>query len=239
MTNNELIEYYAKLLILQYKGMPKAEATIRAFLKIICILELIDSIEEGYNIDDAVGVQLDVLGKYIGVSRIIIGISFERTYFGFIGYGDDPAFSQFAGFMGYGQNPDNSLAFSDGSLFELENNYILGILNTTGYSETPPDVQFFGYGDGQKSILTLLDEEYRILLKFKILINYSNCSLKEIDDFLYNIYGDDVFVTDGMNKILRYTFPTQNIRLASILKFTNCLPKSAGTSIVLDFSPTT
>jgi hypothetical protein len=63
MTNAELTSYYENLLILQYKGMPKAEATIRAFLNLLNIYEIINDVDEGYNIDTAVGVQLDILGK--------------------------------------------------------------------------------------------------------------------------------------------------------------------------------
>lgn len=238
--NSDIISYYQNLLILQYKGKPKAEATIEAFLKVLCIFEIIDAVEDGYNIDDAEGVQLDVIGKYVGVSRVIVGISFERSYWGFIGYGDDPGAAIFNPFMGYGVDPDNDLlvlsdgshlVFSDGARFALENN--------KGNSEIPPDVQFYGYGDNQKSILSLNDTEYRTLLRFKILINYSNCSMKDIDDFLFEYYGTDVYVTDHFDRTITYTFPTQDTRLASILKYTNCLPKSAGTQILLAFEPHT
>jgi hypothetical protein len=124
--------------------------------------------------------------------------------------------------MGYGENPATAI-FS-------------GFM---GYGELPPDEQFLGYGDNQKSVLTLLDEEYRILLKFKILINYFNCSLKDIDDFLYLSYGNDVYITDNFDRTITYTFPTQDTRLATILYYQKCLPKSAGTQILLEYSPHT
>jgi len=238
-SNTDIIQSYVDLLILQYKGMPKAEATIQAFLKTLCIFELIDGIEDGYDIETAEGVQLDILGKYIGVSRIITGISFTRKYFGFMGYGDNPSLCSFAGFMGYGELSDNILTFSNGDHFSFSDGKEFGIINNVGYSEIPPDVQMLGYGDNKGSILTLIDSEYRTLLRFRILMNYSNCSMKDIDDFLFKYYGNDIYITDNFNRTITYTFPTQSTRLSAILKFTDCLPRSAGTEILLEYEPHT
>ena len=85
MTNAELIEYYKNLLILQYKTLTKAPAHIEALIEIIMIFELIEDVKNAYDIDTAVGVQLDVLGKYIGLDRqTIIAIDADyRTYLKF------------------------------------------------------------------------------------------------------------------------------------------------------------
>lgn len=69
MTNQELIDYYAKLLILQYRGKPKAFATIQALAKPVIMDQLPLAVQGAFNIDDAIGTQLDVLGKYVGVTR--------------------------------------------------------------------------------------------------------------------------------------------------------------------------
>ncbi|RPJ58261.1 MAG: DUF2612 domain-containing protein [Dehalococcoidia bacterium] len=68
MTDEELIEYYVNLIILQYKR-DKPEAHVRAYVKQLMIFELIQSVKNGYNLDTAVGKQLDVLGKYVGIDR--------------------------------------------------------------------------------------------------------------------------------------------------------------------------
>lgn len=69
MTNQEIIDYYSDLLIMQYKGKPKAQAHIEA-LADMCIMDNISSqIMNAYEIGSAKGVQLDVLGKYAGVER--------------------------------------------------------------------------------------------------------------------------------------------------------------------------
>lgn len=71
----DLIRYFTNLLILQYKNKPKAKATIEALTrnsfsdttgKIFPI-----EVQNAYNLDTAVGTQLDVLGKYLGKDRIL------------------------------------------------------------------------------------------------------------------------------------------------------------------------
>lgn len=69
MTNQEIIDYYANLLILQYVGKPKAYATIQASAKPFVMDQLPVAVQGAFDIDTAVGVQLDLLGKYIGVTR--------------------------------------------------------------------------------------------------------------------------------------------------------------------------
>lgn len=69
MTEMDLILYYANLLIIQYNQKPKASATIQATAKPFIMNKLALDIQSAYNIDTAIGVQLDVLGEYIGLSR--------------------------------------------------------------------------------------------------------------------------------------------------------------------------
>lgn len=69
MTTGQIVAYYANLLILQYVGKPKAFATIQAFATMAVMDQLPVAVQNAYAIDTAVGVQLDVLGKYVGVTR--------------------------------------------------------------------------------------------------------------------------------------------------------------------------
>ena len=64
-------EYLSNLLIIQYNGKPKAKATIKALAKMFPT-DFIFSIRDGFNLIEAPiasGEQLDILAKYIGVSR--------------------------------------------------------------------------------------------------------------------------------------------------------------------------
>jgi hypothetical protein len=69
MTTVELIEYYAKLLILQYLQKPKAYATIQTLVAPVLMDQLPVAVQNAFSVDTAVGVQLDLIGKYVGVSR--------------------------------------------------------------------------------------------------------------------------------------------------------------------------
>lgn len=60
--------YYSNLLILQYHDKPKAKATIEAVVSLIPD-DLIQEVTNGFDIETAVGKQLDILGEYIGVDR--------------------------------------------------------------------------------------------------------------------------------------------------------------------------
>ncbi len=69
MTNTQLAQYYANLLILQYVGKPNAYAVIQLIASVAILNQLPLYIQNAYNVQSAVGPQLDVLGKYVGASR--------------------------------------------------------------------------------------------------------------------------------------------------------------------------
>jgi hypothetical protein len=65
----ELCDYYAALLILQYRNKPKAVATVKATIPTATLNGLPQKVADGFDIETAVGKQLDILGKYIGFDR--------------------------------------------------------------------------------------------------------------------------------------------------------------------------
>lgn len=65
----EYTDYYADLLILQYKTQPKARATISALTEKVIADGLLLDVINGFDLLTAEGKQLDILGKYIGLSR--------------------------------------------------------------------------------------------------------------------------------------------------------------------------
>ena len=60
--------YYSNLLIMQYNGKPKAKATIEACVALLPD-DLLLEVLHGFDIETAVGKQLDILGEYVGVDR--------------------------------------------------------------------------------------------------------------------------------------------------------------------------
>jgi len=73
---NDLLEYYADLLILQYHGKPKAAATIKMFVQAIIADGLFMDIIESFDLDTAEGVQLDTIGRLVGCPRYVPGIGY-------------------------------------------------------------------------------------------------------------------------------------------------------------------
>ncbi len=83
MTTLEILEYYAKLLIIQYRDKPKAFATIKLLASLVVMDQLPNDVMSAFDIDTAVGAQLDILGKYAGVQRRAL------TFSGWIELDDD------------------------------------------------------------------------------------------------------------------------------------------------------
>ena len=74
MTAYELAQYYSSLLIVQYNDKDKARETIELFASMLLAENLTFEIRDGFNIDSslgslAVGAQIDIVDKYIGVGR--------------------------------------------------------------------------------------------------------------------------------------------------------------------------
>lgn len=92
-------EYYANLLILQYRNKPKARATIKMFVDICMGDGLVFELNDCLNIDTAVGKQLDLIGQILGCNRNIYGLNPDLKYFSFqktnaYGYSDKNAVSE-------------------------------------------------------------------------------------------------------------------------------------------------
>ena len=61
-------KYLSSLLIIQFHSKPKAVATIEALGKLFPV-DLILQVRDAFSVDTAVGKQLDILAKYVGVNR--------------------------------------------------------------------------------------------------------------------------------------------------------------------------
>ena len=76
----EIINTYLENLIIQYKNKPQSRAITTAFLNTL-LSDVFFEIEEAYNVDTAIGKQLDVLGKYAGIDRFYSGGSLSDNDF--------------------------------------------------------------------------------------------------------------------------------------------------------------
>lgn len=164
-TSQELQEYYANLLILQYKTQPKARATIKALIKELYGSNSLADIANGFNLDTAVGKQLDILGKYIGLSRQV------RV----------------------------------------------------------------NIGESDTNILT--DDQYRILLKLKLVQNTNFSSTSQIRAALYQLFPNDIRLFDPRTMIYEYELSTLFNDLVNVIIAEELLPLPMGLGYTINVVP--
>lgn len=79
----QMQQYYANLLIYQYRGLPKAFQTIQLYVNQAICDGLFFLIQNAFNLNTAVGAQLTIIGKIVGVPRQVFGIAPYAVYFSF------------------------------------------------------------------------------------------------------------------------------------------------------------
>lgn len=94
-------KYYSDLLITQYRTKARAVATIKELVNVANQDDIIGQLLSCFDIDSAVGPQLDILGKIVGVKREVYGLDLEHSYFSFTRYDGSPAS------IGFGRYTDN------------------------------------------------------------------------------------------------------------------------------------
>jgi len=100
MTSDELKSYYSNLLILQYHNKTRAVGTVKAFVGEVLADLVAVEVRDGFDLETAVGAQLDILATYRGLNRIVYGLNFNRSYFAMPEY-TDPNKDTYGGFASY------------------------------------------------------------------------------------------------------------------------------------------
>ena len=70
-TTDDLKTYYSSLLIMQYNQKPKAIGTIQALSGAAIASDIEGQVKAAFDLNTAVGKQLDILGNLVGVSRVL------------------------------------------------------------------------------------------------------------------------------------------------------------------------
>ncbi len=96
MTTQEIIDSYVDLLIAQYSNKPRARGTVAAYVSEVVASEIYTQVRDAFDLDTAVGVQLDVLGEYRGVSRDVFTLVLTKDFFFFALYSETPTEFGFA-----------------------------------------------------------------------------------------------------------------------------------------------
>lgn len=195
---------------MQYRDKPNASRHVTAIVKGLMIFDSIKDLELSYglvdNLDENVkksqGVFLDIIAKYTGVKREVVNLDSPK-HFGARDY-DESATSE------------RILQFVTGSV---------------DYGQTEVSGRIWSYESRIRfSLSQLEDDELRLLIKMKGLINTGNMSLGFIDDFFNRFFPGKVKVKEYL---MRLTFDVDKSeeRIMRIAHEQNILPKPAGVHI--------
>lgn len=201
----KLIKGYVDLLEVQYHDKPKAKATIKLLIEtLLADMVMFKIREECLNVDLSVGVQLDHIGKWVGVDRYFKGQMFDKfKLFGFNTYND--------------LNGDNlSHGFSTYDTFESDtgNGFLIYPLILSVKNK-------------------LNDDDFRILIKLKIVKNETNMTAKNIDDNIYQLFKNVVYTTWGECMEMTYNYDFKLSNIIELTKEKECLPAPTGVKINL------
>lgn len=170
----DLINYYANLLIIQYNGLPKAQATIALFAKTLLANGVMLDVQQGYNLDTAVGKQLDVLGKYENIDRFYSAFD-PVDYFSLETYDEEP--------------PSTPPRY--------------GFTDYAHYASDPPS-GCLTYAEIVAVNNQLVDSAFRTLIYLRIIQNYSNYGDGDLDARLFALFGTTIRMEDLGNMRMAY-----------------------------------
>jgi hypothetical protein len=205
MTDQELIDYYVGLLIIQYATQPNAVATIAALIGTLIQGQIIAQIGNGFlftvdpvgqPIDGAVGVQLDAIAAYRGAQRTLFGLT-PQDYFEMFDAGGSAYIAN--GFM---DAPDDPLL-------------------TTWLFLTAQDTA--------QPIYSMSDNELYRLTQLRAQLHQCDMSIESIDDIIFKFFGTNVTMIDNGNMTMYYVDLNSDMdTLFSIALQTQSLPRPAG-----------
>ena len=205
-TSEELVNYYKQLIISQYFNKPKAYGTIGALMGGTGEFGLIanaifNQVRDGFDLDTAVGKQLDILGEFRGMDRYYNTLDLSKVFLPLVSY-DDPNVGTLPGISTYDDIP------------------------------MPPENYTMTYDDFVSN--TLLDGDFRRVIKFLAAVDSSDYAYATLDSILYSFFGVKVNLKATGNMELTYEHLISDTdNLFEILNQMELLPTPAGVSITV------
>ncbi len=200
---NTLVDHYANLLIIQYNQKPKAAATIRLLARELLMNGLFDEVDRAFNLDTAVGAQLDIIGMYVGVDRYYSEID-PVDYFAVTDFSeDDPDAEQKHGL----------------STFETFDDFAYN--GTLTYNSVVTTQNELG------------DDDYRRLIRLKILQNHSDHSHQSIDEGMYGIFGSAVQAYSDGGMTMSYVVSAEYADLMRVALRKGVIPRPMGVGLFM------
>lgn len=207
---SSLVDYYANLLIIQYHDQPNAIATIELLANSALADGVAIDVQNAYNIDDeqgatAIGLQLDVIGKYVGINRYFSTIDL-------INYSSLVTYSQVSAL------PDSPPQW--------------GITTYADFADYDYNGTLL-YNDIVTSQNALSDANFLILIRLAILRNNMNFSNQAIDSEMWNLFGGSIRPEQGAaNMIMFYFLSGAQSTLVQAILAKNLLPKPMGVRLL-------
>ena len=120
MSYLDILDQYAGYLIVQYHNKTKAIKTVKLFVNSSVCDGLPLELQNCFDLSTAVGAQLTLIGKIVGVPRNVIGLNLGYNFFNFTDYNGTPASN---GFTDYASQPDlsgiNLLDYNDNFVYVM------------------------------------------------------------------------------------------------------------------------
>ena len=204
-----LQEYFADLLIIQYRSSIKNRKLIKNLTNLIFANNLALQIKDlTVNVNESIGLQLDVVGKWVGVDRYYNGNLWTHSYLSFPNYQTikDDSYSDYqGGFSTYENFADNNGGF----------------------------LMYKTWQAVRTTVNEIGDEYFRHLIKLKIIKNSINHTCKNIDNAIWEWSEGNVYTTWGVMSVT-YHYKTQYKDIINLAKVKNVLPVPSGCNLILE-----
>jgi len=198
------------LIIIQYSQSPKNRALIDLLVELLFANNLILKIRDlCLNVDESVGAQLDVVGKWVGIDRYYNAIDlWTRPYLSYVTYPDI-------------QNETYNDLQGGFSTFDTFDNNDGGFLTYVAWQKVRTATNMLG------------DEYFRSLIKLKIIKNSINHTCKNIDDAIWKWSEGNVYTTWEKME-LTYHYNSEYKTIIQLAGYKNALPCPVGCSLVTE-----
>lgn len=260
-TLQELTDYYKSLLAYEYRGLPNATRQMALYSKQFVADNLAAQVDAAFDLETAVGAQLDIIGKYVGVSRNI-GVGAVQSFFGFWSYGS--SFLQ-SGYQGTWNPTTNSpalpsptglagdwyaiqvggvaivppsVAFSPGDIVWSDGTAWLKATTDnanglTTYSDysVNANAQMYSYSTATRNVTALSDSDYRSVIRFQIIRNSSDGTLAGIMAAINAVFPNQIWLVDNADMTMDYSVSTAFPLSAALLA--QFLPRPMGVGITV------
>lgn len=198
MDLEQLYTWACNSLIMEYRHAPKNRALMRELVNLIFANNVLIDIKEGFDVETAVGKQLDIIGDWVGVNRYYDAIDlWEQPYLALVNYSNvqDDEYEQWQG----------------------------GFYNYTNFEENEGGfLTYKVWRDTRTKVNQMGDAYFRELIKLKIIKNSINFTKKNIDDAIYKWSNGTIYTTWDKMKVI-YHYPKEKENLFILATYKNCL----------------